>query len=99
MRLDRARFEHWLAAKPPAEIVGDSRDCCSCPIAKFYCETSGGQEVSIFDDTNWGGHIIDRGYSRRKLPDWASAFVFQVDSDGNGKITAARALEVLEGIY
>ncbi len=99
MKLDRAKFTRWLKARPSTDIVGENRDCHSCPLAKFYYEASGGCEVVIFDDSNWGGHVIDRGYSRRKLPDWASAFVFQVDGDAEGKITAGRALEVLNGIY
>lgn len=99
MRLERAKFAGWLAAMPLGEIVGNRRDCCSCPIATFYCKASGGFEVSIFDDPNFGGHVIDRGYSRRKLPDWASAFVFLIDRNNDDKITAGRALEVLNDIY
>lgn len=96
MRLHRNKFEVWLKAKPATEIVGDRRSCLSCPIANFYHEVSRGCEVVIFDDGN-GGHIIDRGYSRRPLPPWAERFVFSVDGDEAGKITAARALEILRG--
>jgi hypothetical protein len=93
MRLRESQFIAWLRAKPPVEIVGENRDCHSCPIAKFYYEASGGCEIVIFD--RWGDHFIDRGYSQRRMPVWASAFVFEVDGDASGKITAGRALEVL----
>jgi hypothetical protein len=94
MRLDRHKFKAWLEAKPPTEIVGDNRDCHSCPIAKFYHDLSGGCEVVIFDGMD-GDYIIDRGYSKRPMPPWAQHFVFAVDGDANGKISAQRALDVL----
>ena len=96
MRLIRSKFESWLAAKPPAEIVGHNRDCHACPLALFYEESSGGCEIVIFEDANWGGYIVDRGYSRKKAPPWAERFIFDIDGDvEDGKITAARAIEVL----
>lgn len=98
MRLLRHKFEAWLKAKPAEEIVGHNRDCHSCPIAHFYHEASRGCEIMIFDDCNWGGHVIDRGYSKRRLPEWASCFVFLVDGDVTGKISAGRALSVLAQI-
>lgn len=97
MRLDQGKFGRWLKAKPSAEIVGDQRDCHSCPIANFYEEASGGCEVVIFAD-DYGNHIIDRGYDRRALPAWAEAFVFLVDDEETKKITAGRALEILSTI-
>lgn len=94
MRLDRRKFRAWLASKPLDEIVGENRDCHSCPIAKFYDEASGGCEIVVFD--RWGDHFVDRGYSKRPLPGWASAFVFHIDGDSRGKVSAERALEVLD---
>lgn len=97
MRLHRGKFKAWLKAKPATDIVGHHRDCHSCPIALFYQEASRGCEVVIFDD-GYGGHIIDRGYSRRPLPPWAESFVFLVDGDATGKVSAGRALEILAQI-
>lgn len=94
MRLDRSKFETWLKAKPPAEIVGENRDCHCCPIALFYVEASGGCEIVIFQD-EWGDYICDRGYYKKRLPPWAAEFVFSVDGDTNGQISAGRALDVL----
>lgn len=94
MRLDQRKFEQWLRAKHPDEIVGQNRDCHSCPLALYYAEASGGCEVVISDDSN-GGYVIDRGHSKRQLPAWASTFVFKVDGDFDGIITARRALELL----
>jgi hypothetical protein len=93
MRLDKRKFVAWLEAKPPDEIVGDNRDCHACPIAKFYCETSGGCEVVISQSSN--GYVIDRGDGDRALPQWAVDFVFEVDGDNDGHISAGRALEIL----
>jgi hypothetical protein len=94
MRLDKGKFIRWLKAKPPTEIVGENRDCHACPIATFYFEASGGSEVVIFGG-DFSGHVIDRGYSRRALPDWAERFVSDVDGDSDGQISAQRALRAL----
>lgn len=93
MRLTKNKFMAWLNAKPPAEIVGNNRDCHSCPIANFYFEASGGDEIAIFQD-GWGSYRVDRGYSKRPLPTWAVNFVFDVDGEADGRITARRALEI-----
>lgn len=93
MKLDRSRFVAWLKGKPPTEVVGEQRDCHSCPLANFYEEASGGCEVVIFD--RWGEHYIDRGYSTRRLPDWAADFVHDVDGEDDARITAHRALQLL----
>jgi hypothetical protein len=93
MRLVRSKFVAWLKARPPTEIVGGNRDCHSCPIARFYYEASGGCEVVISDTGD--GYIIDRGYYQRRLPGWAESFVWTIDGDCDGKITAARALEAM----
>lgn len=94
MRLIRHKFEAWLRAKKPDEIVGKNRDCHSCPIANFYHEASGGCEIVIYED-QWNAHIIDRGYSKRRMPEWADCFVWLVDGDADGKISAGRALAAL----
>lgn len=94
MRLILSKFKSWLKSKPPTEIVGKNRDCHSCPIALFYEEASGGCEVVISDD-GYGHYIIDRGYSKKPLPAWAEAFVFLVDGNADGKISAGRSLEIL----
>lgn len=93
MRLHRHKFLKWLKAKKPDEIVGENRDCHACPIAQFYLEATGGNEVVIFD--RWGDHFIDRGYDARRVPVWVEDFIYAVDGDPDGKITATRALEIL----
>lgn len=95
MRLIRSKFEAWLKTKKPEEIVGHNRDCHSCPIALWYVEATRGCEIVIFEDRNCGGYTIDRGYSKRPVPAWASSFIFAVDGEEDGKITATRALAVL----
>ncbi len=93
MRLREGEFKSWLKAKPPTEIVGENRDCHSCPIANFYLEVSGGCEIVIFDRGD--DYFIDRGYDKRRLPLWAAHFVANVDEDAYGQISAGRALEIL----
>lgn len=93
MRLVESKFAAWLRAKPPTEIVGENRDCHACPIANYYNEASGGCDLVIFE--RWGDYFGDRGDGARRLPAWAADFVFTVDCDENGQITAERALEIL----
>jgi hypothetical protein len=93
MRLERSKFEQWLKAKRPDEIVGKNRDCCGCPIARFYLEATGGHEVIISNDC--GEIYIDRGDGSRRLPDWADRFVRDVDMDDEQDISATRALAIL----
>lgn len=96
MRLDRKKFERWLKAKQPNEIVGKSRDSCDCPLVRFYEETSGGSEIAIFDRGD--GHIADRGYSRLPLPPWAQGFIHNIDDEelDDHQVEAWRAIQLLE---
>lgn len=93
MRLIKSRFVKWLKAKRPEEIVGQNRDCHACPIAQFYTEATG-NDIVIYN--NGAGYMGDRGYYNKCLPDWAQCFIFEVDGDSNGQISAARALAILE---
>lgn len=97
MRLIRSKFKAWLKSKPSTEIVGENRECLGCPIAKFYAEVSGGCEVVIGTGRN-GEYCIDRGDGERGLPWWAYRFVFLIDGEEDRKITAGRAMEVLQDI-
>lgn len=99
MRLIRSKFESWLRAKPPTEIVGENRDCHACPLALFYEQTSGGYEVVISSDRNGFGYVIDRGYGERRMPAWADAFAFLADRNDDDKISAARSLEIMGQIH
>lgn len=96
MKLHRHKFETWLKAKQPADIVGHKRDCHSCPLALFYLEASRGCEVVIFE--NGERYMINRGYSTLPLPWWANHFAFTVDGNAGDQITAGRALEILSQI-
>lgn len=92
MRLIESRFREWLEAKPPTEIVGSKKDCCGCPLARFYNDATG-NEVVISE--NGDGYKIDRGYGDRRLPPWAAEFAFQVDGYPFDNISAAVALGLL----
>jgi hypothetical protein len=95
MKLIRREFERWLKSKPCDAVVGFKRDNCECPIASFHTDASGGLEVVISSDRNGYGYVIDRGDGDRKMPAWADAFAFLVDSEPDEKISAGRALELL----
>lgn len=95
MKLIRSKFERWLKSKPADHIVGYKRNNCGCPLAQYHTDASGGWEVVISSDRNGYGYVIDRGDGDRKLPGWADAFAFLVDSESTDKILAARALEIL----
>lgn len=102
MKLDRQKFERWLKAKKPDEIVGRSSDGCGCPLATFYADASGGAEVVISSSERGcgTGYVIDRGYGSRQLPLWADAFAFLIDrgSERGSKVSAASAMETLKEI-
>ena len=93
MRLNQHKFQAWLKSKKPDTIVGEHRDCHSCPIANFYLETSGGCEIVIFDRGN--DYRIDRGNDARLPPRWVSRFISEVEGQDENEITASRALEIL----
>lgn len=94
MRLIRGKFKAWLKAKPASAIVGENRECHSCPIALFYCESTGGHEV-VISTGGRGDYVIDRGGGERRLPWWAYRFVFLIDGVDDQKISASVALGVL----
>jgi hypothetical protein len=94
VRLIRSKFKAWLKSKPAEAIVGEQRECHSCPIALFYCEATNGCEVVISTGRN-GNYVIDRGDGERRMPWWAYRFVFLIDGVEDSKISAGRALEVL----
>jgi hypothetical protein len=91
--LDRRKFLAWLRAKRPDEIVGNNRDCHTCPVARFYSEVTGGWEIVVFQ--RWGDYFIDKGDGGRPAPNWAANFFAWVDDDLGPSITAARAIELL----
>lgn len=96
MRLTQNKFEEWLKSKPPTAIVGHNRDCHDCPLANFHDEASGGW--SVFISESGDGYRIDRGSGDRRLPWWANRFAHAVDGEADGKITASRAIAILERI-
>lgn len=96
MRLNRKKFYAWLKSKKPTDVVGESRSCHGCPIAMFYYEATKGHEVVISE--NGMGYRMDRGTGGRPVPWWTSRFMLGVDGSGLDKITAAKALEILETV-
>lgn len=94
LNIDRRKFERWLKAKRPDQIVGQNRDCHCCPIATFYAGTAG-NEIVVSNEC--GEYIVDDG-DKHEPPEWAANFFDKVDGDEERKITARRALEILATI-
>lgn len=97
MRLNKPKFLAWLQAKRPEEVVGQNKDCHTCPVAKYYRDVTGGAEIVVFSDPNWGDYKVDRGGGARRAPAWAENFFRAVDGRPSANITAADAIAILAG--
>ena len=77
----------WLYRQDPETIVGYRGVCESCPLAAFL-EAHGIEFPSVgkFDVQyrEWDTHI------QTKLPEWATEFVKQIDTQGYGRTVTAR---------
>jgi hypothetical protein len=94
-------FTGWLKALEPSRLVGHSHDCTSCPLHYFLREKLGIQQRFGFTIRNHsislfaGGGNEPRERYVLRLPNWAQAFVEEVDSV-KGHLTAGEALKTLE---
>ena len=95
--LTRAKFKAWLESKKPMEVVGIRQESLFCPLAEFLtkeyandadCIAVGEDLIEMLKD----GDV--RGFT---TPRWAIAFMHKIDASPVRRITAARALEILEG--
>jgi hypothetical protein len=94
MKIELRKFADWLRSKKPDQVVGKRRSCTGCPVANFYSEATGGHEIVVSE--NGDGYRIDRGGGERLPPAWVANFFLAVDHEPTEKITARRALELLE---
>jgi hypothetical protein len=94
--LDRHQFAEWLRGLPPHAMVGERRNCCRCPLAKFLTASGAASprvEAPAYTDDD-GGHE-----TWLDLPEWAEAFVDAIDDPPTtSSPTARECLEVLEAV-
>lgn len=88
--LDLEAFEAWLAEQPARRYVGEVAIPDACPLATFlhargYPDATVG--IRLFSPTGDSENLT--------APDWARAFVAEVDRVAANRITAARARKAL----
>ena len=93
--LRRAQFKKWLEGKKPREVVGMKGMASSCPIAHYLEEKHYVYPSVTSINIRWGYGTRREGAD---TPRWAGAFIRLVDlaTVPSGKITAQRALRILE---
>lgn len=102
-------FKSWLESKKPKSIVGYTRDHTSCPLATYFIEINNSltnkievevtpDEIAFFEKSS-SPNICGSVFIKNYLPSpWMSNFINQVDDDAAVKITAKKALEILNKI-
>lgn len=102
MNIERSVFRTWLQGKPGNEVVGESRNGCSCPAAN-YIKTLPGIKFEHIDDRDLyiESQIVgsDTTYSKREpIPPWMGMFIKHIDSLDHVSIsvTASAALYCLD---
>lgn len=93
-KLLRKAFIAWLRSKPPSSIVGRSNNCCYCPIAVYLATITKVEStnISVRDD------CIDLGPWVLDTPVWVEIFIQKVDALKISRVTAKRALTLLNAV-
>ena len=90
--LTKPKFRAWLEAKKPRAGVGTPGDNEYCPIGRYLSnEISSGDVLVNLQAIRGGGVAI-------LIPKWCRLFIDEVDFSMADKITASRALRILDGI-
>lgn len=100
LNLDCIEFENWLKTKCLDETVGVAAMASTCPIAEFFKETKGYTVCVSSKFLVWKPDNSPLEGETMWLPDWAVAFVNNIDMIDNLRtrrnITAAEALAALD---
>lgn len=89
MILDKEKFKDYLKGLG-YQTCGVSGDAAYCPIAKYF-RSLGYINLDVNDEEySYTGE--DEEYYSYDMPEWASKFVQQVDSDEDGRYMAANDL-------
>lgn len=91
-------FRTWLESLPAGMVLGDRRDCYTCPLAQwiddqgFDVRVTRGQcgvapHAGLFSKATW-----------RDLPLWAQRFIHMVDAGQGQRIQAGECLLLLKEV-
>lgn len=105
--LTRKQFQAWLEAKHPRSYIGVAGEGDACPLARYLKGTLGAKNIeslSVDNDTIDIDTPVESeedyddydGYVHVNTPGWAANFIERVDSLGEYRITAQKALKVLK---
>ena len=86
-------FKKWLESKAGKTKVGYSGYSERCPLSKFLTQSTGTRYVVGFKQY-WKDSLDT--VQATDLPRWASKFVFKVDEEFTGSVSAKRALRILQ---
>lgn len=88
------QMEEWLKTKDPSDIVGRARMACDCPVANCVRELG----LMLFPFA-CDIHVRDQE-TRNRMPalPWQQLFIRAIDHMLLSKITAAKALMVLQSV-
>ncbi len=97
MKLTRNAVRKWLAALPPRSIAGEPFICADCVLAK-YLNANGHHDAAI----EYKHYFVDGDKQKIPMPFWAEIFQYRMNHAGydiyGKRVTAARALKILDGI-
>ncbi len=102
LTLTRPAFQAWLESKHPRSYIGTVGASEACPIAQYLKSTTGSNDVDVdgFQMTiNENADYDDEGSDpmiSKDLPKWAGNFVERIDNLGGYRVTAQRALKILQ---
>jgi hypothetical protein len=85
------RFEAWLLAKKPSQVVGRPRMGRSCPVARFLYQ-EGAKRFSVWPGSDTAA-ILSTRYGLWSLPPELRCFVRLVDDRYRDPICASQALQ------
>lgn len=96
----KSEFRKWLRSLPPDEVVAESWNCCSCPLAVWLARTGIAESPYISpgsDGGRWAPKALQRAECLTIMPDWANNFGSSIDMLGGyyRPVTAADCLRVL----
>ena len=97
--LTKPKFRAWLEAKKPRTVVGVAGSITACPFARHLSGHLGEREfVEITESTIDVSDVDSALVSRITTPEWCKAVIEIVDHCGVSRITASRALRILDVI-
>lgn len=100
MTLSVDEFREWLEFQHPGEIVGDSYEVQSCPIASWIERENERVRASVHTHFVQILYRSTGRHTRLGLPGWARRFIRELDDrfGDNHEVTREEALAVLDAV-